>query len=85
MLTSECNYYRNLDTTTRCLNLGSNNYLGFAENTGPCSEAAQESTLKYGAGVCSVRKDLGKAIVFITTHPCTEGTVYPLTPSLFST
>lgn len=43
-----------------CLNLGSYNYLGFAEKTGPCSEAAIEGIYKYGAGTNSSRRDLGK-------------------------
>lgn len=45
--------------STHCLNLGSYNYLGFAEDTGPCAEAAQAATYKYGAAVCSVRRDFG--------------------------
>ena len=47
-------------TTTNCLNLGSYNYLGFAENTGVCADAAKEATYKYGAAVCSTRRDFGK-------------------------
>ncbi|XP_064402987.1 serine palmitoyltransferase 2-like [Halichondria panicea] len=51
--------FRNTGTTTRCLNLGSYNYLGFAQSSGPCAEASQEATRQYGAGSCSARKDLG--------------------------
>ena len=50
---------RHPGTTTRCLNLGSYNYLGFAENNGPCADASIQSTLQYGAGSCSSRKELG--------------------------
>ncbi|XP_064402986.1 serine palmitoyltransferase 2-like [Halichondria panicea] len=46
-------------SSTRCLNLGSYNYLGFAQSSGPCAEASQEATHQYGAGSCSARKDLG--------------------------
>ena len=53
--------YRNTGTTTRCLNLGSYNYLGFAQSSGPCAEASQEATHQYGAGSCSARKDLGES------------------------
>eukprot|EP00054_Salpingoeca_dolichothecata_P037295 m.10439 g.10439 ORF g.10439 m.10439 type:complete len:515 (+) comp7410_c0_seq1:102-1646(+) len=41
------------------LNLGSYNYLGFAENHGPCAEAVIESTKKYGVSSCSPRVELG--------------------------
>ncbi|XP_043929444.1 serine palmitoyltransferase 2-like [Protopterus annectens] len=41
------------------INLGSYNYLGFAENTGLCTEAAAAVTKEYGVGVCSTRQELG--------------------------
>eukprot|EP00045_Choanoeca_perplexa_P010864 m.112831 g.112831 ORF g.112831 m.112831 type:complete len:501 (+) comp15421_c0_seq15:179-1681(+) len=41
------------------LNLGSYNYLGFAENSGPCSDAAVASIAKYGVSACSARAELG--------------------------
>ncbi|XP_035263156.1 serine palmitoyltransferase 2 [Anguilla anguilla] len=41
------------------INLGSYNYLGFAENTGVCAEAAAEVTKKYGVGVSSTRQEIG--------------------------
>ncbi|XP_053701950.1 serine palmitoyltransferase 2-like [Synchiropus splendidus] len=41
------------------INLGSYNYLGFAENVGPCVASAAEITEKYGAGVASTRQELG--------------------------
>lgn len=41
------------------INMGSYNYLGFAENTGFCADAAAEVTLKYGVGVCSTRQEMG--------------------------
>jgi len=46
-------------STTKVLNLGSYNYLGFAENKGPCFSAAREATLRYGCGVASARRELG--------------------------
>lgn len=42
------------------INMGSYNYLGFAENTGACYDAAVEATHMYGAGVGSTRCELGK-------------------------
>ncbi|XP_046877129.1 serine palmitoyltransferase 2b [Hypomesus transpacificus] len=41
------------------INMGSYNYLGFAENTGPCADAATNATLKYGVGVASTRHEMG--------------------------
>lgn len=40
--------------------MGSYNYLGFAENTGACADAAIEATQKYGVGVGSTRCEMGK-------------------------
>lgn len=44
------------------INMGSYNYLGFAENTGVCADAAVETTQKYGAGVGSTRCEIGKQL-----------------------
>ena len=52
--------HRYTGTKTNCLNLGSYNYLGFAESTGPCADAAHDTTFQYGAGTCSPRKELGR-------------------------
>lgn len=41
------------------LNFGSYNYLGFAENKGPCADAVEKATLKYGVGCCGSRQGLG--------------------------
>ncbi|XP_028994598.1 serine palmitoyltransferase 2-like [Betta splendens] len=41
------------------INLGSYNYLGFAENTGPCLDSVAEVTEKYGVGVASTRQETG--------------------------
>lgn len=41
------------------INLGSYNYLGFAENTGACADAAAAVTRKYGVGVSSSRQEMG--------------------------
>lgn len=39
--------------------MGSYNYLGFAENQGPCSDQAIKSIEKYGVSTCSTRHELG--------------------------
>ncbi|KAM6965540.1 serine palmitoyltransferase 2b [Aplochiton taeniatus] len=41
------------------INMGSYNYLGFAENVGTCADAATEATRKYGVGVASTRREMG--------------------------
>ncbi|XP_067894711.1 serine palmitoyltransferase 2 [Heterodontus francisci] len=41
------------------LNMGSYNYLGFAESSGFCADAATRATIQYGAGVCSTRQEIG--------------------------
>ncbi|XP_048393558.1 serine palmitoyltransferase 2 [Stegostoma tigrinum] len=41
------------------LNMGSYNYLGFAERQGFCADAAAEATIQYGVGVCSTRQEIG--------------------------
>lgn len=43
-----------------CVNLASYNYLGFAENNGPCTEAAIESVQRFGLAPSSVNNELGR-------------------------
>uniref|UniRef100_A0A336LUV0 serine C-palmitoyltransferase n=1 Tax=Culicoides sonorensis TaxID=179676 RepID=A0A336LUV0_CULSO len=42
-----------------CLNLGSYNYLGFAQNSGPCAEDSEKSIINSGISLCSPRRELG--------------------------
>ncbi|XP_074632280.1 serine palmitoyltransferase 2-like [Acropora palmata] len=44
---------------TWTINTGSYNYLGFAENVGPCVEAAEEAVKKNGLACCSSRHEFG--------------------------
>ncbi|UYV72669.1 SPTLC2 [Cordylochernes scorpioides] len=46
-------------TSFRVLNMGSYNYLGFAENSGRCADSVEENIKKEGVGVCSSRHELG--------------------------
>jgi len=46
-------------TFTKCLNMGSYNYLGFAECNGPCARSSQKSIDSMGIGACSPRQELG--------------------------
>ncbi|KAI4895260.1 hypothetical protein NFI96_011740, partial [Prochilodus magdalenae] len=41
------------------INMGSYNYLGFAENSGSCADAAAEVTMKYAMGVSGTRHEMG--------------------------
>ncbi|KAF2894305.1 hypothetical protein ILUMI_11867 [Ignelater luminosus] len=43
----------------KCLNLGSYNYLGFAEPSGPCAEFAIEALHKYGVSTGATRQQYG--------------------------
>ncbi|CAH1256884.1 SPTLC2 [Branchiostoma lanceolatum] len=52
-------HFRLTGRKTRCINLASYNYLGFAENEGPCVDATAHALQLYGAGVCSTRHELG--------------------------
>ncbi|KAH8281737.1 hypothetical protein KR054_002533 [Drosophila jambulina] len=46
-------------TETRCLNLGSYNYLGFAAATGRCADESEEKARQSGLAYCSSRCELG--------------------------
>lgn len=41
------------------LNLGSYNYLGFAENNGPCLDAAVDATRNFGVSLCHPTSEFG--------------------------
>ena len=56
---------------TNCVNLASYNYLGFAENKGPCTEAAIKTLERNGLTNCSSRHELGTQAV----HQELESTV----------
>ncbi|CAN8008870.1 unnamed protein product [Ixodes pacificus] len=46
-------------TVTKAINMGSYNYLGFAENSGPVVDEVEKSIRRYGSGTCSSRHELG--------------------------
>ncbi|XP_067623154.1 serine palmitoyltransferase 2 [Eurosta solidaginis] len=46
-------------TETRCLNLGSYNYLGFADSKGPCAEQAEKIAREMGLAMTSTRVEFG--------------------------
>ncbi|GBN17948.1 Serine palmitoyltransferase 2 [Araneus ventricosus] len=47
------------DNSFDVINLGSYNYLGFAENKGKCIDTVEKSLYKYGTATCSSRLELG--------------------------
>ncbi|KAK8035188.1 aminotransferase class I and II [Apiospora rasikravindrae] len=51
--------YQYTGTTTETLNLSSYNYLGFAQSEGPCADAVEDCTRKYGLSFCGPRADAG--------------------------
>eukprot|EP00122_Pirum_gemmata_P006031 Pgem_evm1s5512 len=51
------------DEYRNCLNLGSYNYLGFAQNEGPCADAAVETLKEYGMTTASPMMEFGMFIL----------------------
>lgn len=51
--------FRFTGTTSECINLGSYNYLGFAEANGKCADQSIETLKKFGCASCSSRLELG--------------------------
>ncbi|XP_055333076.1 serine palmitoyltransferase 2-like [Paramacrobiotus metropolitanus] len=62
------NYGWNFELTgqkLRCINMGSYNYLGFAEKFGPCAEDSVAAVDSYGVAGCSPRDDVGTQSVHL--------------------
>ena len=55
-------------TRTETLNLSSYNYLGFAQSEGPCADAAEAATRKYGLASTSTRADVGTSDLALETE-----------------
>ncbi|CAF2340612.1 unnamed protein product [Rotaria sp. Silwood2] len=51
--------YRYTGKTISAINLGSYNYLGFAEKTGPCATNAINSIKTFGVSNCNTRTEIG--------------------------
>lgn len=43
----------------KCLNLGSYNYLGFAEAEGQCADEVEQTIKTHGLALCSARREVG--------------------------
>ena len=63
------NFVRFTGTETPCINLGSYNYLGFAEATGQCAEDSIKTLKKFGCTTCSPRLELGKFRISLHNIP----------------
>jgi len=50
--------------TINAINLGSYNYLGFAEKTGPCATDAINAIKTFGVATCNPRIELGENHIF---------------------
>ncbi|XP_048761651.2 serine palmitoyltransferase 2-like isoform X1 [Ostrea edulis] len=51
--------FRYTGTSTRTINFGSYNYLGFSQNSGPCAEAVELTVNDLGNSICASRQELG--------------------------
>ncbi|EGI64252.1 Serine palmitoyltransferase 2 [Acromyrmex echinatior] len=50
-------------TETPCINLGSYNYLGFAEASGKCADESIKTLRKFGCASCSTRLELDSYVI----------------------
>lgn len=57
--------FRYTGTSTRVINFGSYNYLGFSQNKGPCAEAVEKSVNELGNAICASRQELGTMPFFV--------------------
>jgi serine palmitoyltransferase len=48
-----------INLNEKCLNLGSYNYLGFAENEGPCTDAVEQAVYDFGTSLGTSRLEFG--------------------------
>lgn len=58
-------------TETKCLNLGSYNYLGFAANSGPCAENTDKTSREIGLAIPSPRREYGNHKIHIELEKLT--------------
>lgn len=64
-----CKYFNIFRFTGRTIpnviNMGSYNYLGFAENNADFLKTVADKVQQYGAGVCSTRQEIGEFVVCV--------------------
>ncbi|KAI9709584.1 MAG: serine palmitoyltransferase component [Bogoriella megaspora] len=71
-------------TTTETLNLSSYNYLGFAQAEGPCADAVEAVTKKYGVSFASTRGDAGTSDLHMEVEELTAKYVGKESAMIFS-
>ncbi|XP_063699304.1 serine palmitoyltransferase 2 [Culicoides brevitarsis] len=54
-----------------CLNLGSYNYLGFAQNSGPCATDSEKSIHEAGLSLSSPRREIGTSAIHVELEQLT--------------
>ncbi|KAL4238540.1 Serine palmitoyltransferase 2 [Mactra antiquata] len=60
-LTHDCGWNFELtDNFQHTMNFGSYNYLGFADNVGPCKDSVDKTCKRYGLSSCGSRQELGQ-------------------------
>jgi len=62
------NCVRFTSKTTHAMNMGSYNYLGFAQSSGRCADEAETAVHQHGVSVCSSRHELGMFTQDFTGH-----------------
>ena len=62
--------YRYTGRTIKAINMGSYNYLGYAENEGPRIETIQADIPKFGVGLGSAPNELGMLCVCVCVCVC---------------
>ncbi|KAI3909037.1 hypothetical protein MKX01_025005 [Papaver californicum] len=67
---SEPKTLKRSSNTSKCLNLGSYNYLGFAASDEYCTPRAVESLKKFSPITCSTRVDGGTTILHVELEEC---------------
>lgn len=60
-----CNCRFTGKTIHNVINMGSYNYLGFAENNADFLKTVADKVRQYGVGVCSTRQEIGEFVVKI--------------------
>ena len=61
-------FLRYTGKTIRAINLGSYNYLGFAEKTGPCATDAIDGIKSFAVANGSTRSEIGKKSIYFITQ-----------------
>lgn len=65
-------------TLHNVINMGSYNYLGFAENEAESLKTVADTTLQYGVGVCSTRHEIGAFLLRVLPFSLFSYIIRPL-------